>query len=259
MSDTNKFISALQLEDPVTRLEARAPRATVFAAASMRAAVAADTDKPQGYVDLGSTVSFVSGVSSDNQDDVLNSTLLAQLAANKKFDREKDTPNWYKFYADVLGNVGWVIQQFSFQKYQASGASFEVDKVVLQILGSIASGNDIAVVQQTLDALKALSGKNDQRFVIFDTSSQSQSAGNFQISLATESGGKVVMSLGAFHFATSQTTTRFLWSSFSTSNSQIYQGGQTVTLNSSAYGKVRQQVIDRLGDNAKKFIANLDI
>src|SRR5216683_1057876 len=58
-------------------------------------------DQPSAYVNAGSVVSFVSGVSSRNQTDVLNTTLLAQLAANKKFDREIDTVNWYKFYRSV--------------------------------------------------------------------------------------------------------------------------------------------------------------
>lgn len=42
----------------------------------------------------------------------MNSTLLAQLAANKKFDRETDTANWYSEYANVLETVGWVVTSF---------------------------------------------------------------------------------------------------------------------------------------------------
>jgi hypothetical protein len=33
--------------------------------------------------------------------------LLAQLAANHRFDREKDTLNWYEAYRTVLRGVGW--------------------------------------------------------------------------------------------------------------------------------------------------------
>ena len=38
-----------------------------------------------------------------------------------------------------------------------------------------------------------------------------------------------------------------------------YQGGQTCDLNSEIYAKVRQQVVDKLGDNAFKFIDELEI
>lgn len=257
MSDIHQFIASLDLPD-VESNQRMQRSAMAVAASEPRPGLAVDPDKPQGYVDAGSTISFVAGVSPESQDDVLNSTLLAQLAANKKYDREKDTQNWYRFYTDTLGQVGWVIQNFSFMKYQASGSSFLVDKVVLGILGAIASGNEIAIVQQTLNALKSLSN-NDNRLVLFDTQSSSQSAGNFQISTANETDGQVAMKLGAFYFSTSQSTTRFLWATFSNSNSSIYQGAQTVTLNGSAYSKVRQQIIDKLGDRARQFVANLDI
>jgi hypothetical protein len=99
--------------------------------------------------------------------------LLAQLAANKKYDREKETENWYKFYRSVLENVGWVVGSFEFQKSKVSGASASIDKVVLELLATIAIGNDIAILTKTLNAAKELANKNDSRIALFDSSSQS--------------------------------------------------------------------------------------
>ena len=64
--------------------------------------------KEQGFVDCGSLVSFTENLSEQNKEDVLNSTLLAQLAANKKYDRKTQHDEWYTFYMKVLENVGWV-------------------------------------------------------------------------------------------------------------------------------------------------------
>jgi hypothetical protein len=61
-------------------------------------------------VDAASLVTFIDGVSGQQNEDVLNSTLLAQLAANRKHHRERDTPGWYDFYCTVLEQVGWVSQ-----------------------------------------------------------------------------------------------------------------------------------------------------
>jgi len=56
-------------------------------------------DNPRtAFIDGGSAVSFVAGVTSLSQRDALNSCLLAQLAANKQYNRENDTVNWYNFY-----------------------------------------------------------------------------------------------------------------------------------------------------------------
>ena len=98
---------------------------------------AATNGARSGYVNDGSLVSFVAGVDKQFQEDVLNSTLLAQLAANKKFDREQDSRNWYTFYKTVLENVGWTLQGFGFTQFNVSGGSFSCDKAVLEILTAI--------------------------------------------------------------------------------------------------------------------------
>ncbi|NJN74880.1 MAG: hypothetical protein HC799_19910 [Limnothrix sp. RL_2_0] len=128
-----------QLQAYVQSLELAAPDASLQDIHLSGFSLLQDKDKETGYVNAGSLVSFVAGVSTEHQNDVLNSTLLAQLAANKKFDREKDTEQWYKFYREVLENVGWVIQEFDFQRYAPSGATFEMNKVVLDILAAIAT------------------------------------------------------------------------------------------------------------------------
>jgi hypothetical protein len=107
----------------------------------------ADPRQPSGFIDNGSLVSFLAGVDRQSQADVLNSMLLAQLAANKKFDREADTVGWYGFYHDVLENLGWVVQQFAFSKYDVAGSTVTVDKVVREVLAAIATENGAAVVK----------------------------------------------------------------------------------------------------------------
>jgi hypothetical protein len=220
--------------------------------------VQATADQKAGFVDDGGLVSFVAEVGSQVREDVLNSTLLASLAANKKFDRFKDTENWYKFYVDVLMNVGWVLQSLEFSEYDPHGATFEVDKVVFELLAAIASENQIAVAIETMEALKALEG-NDGRVVLFSTASTSLGNGSFQISPVTETNGATAMGLGAFYFTSTQSTTRFLWFQYDSSDIHLFKAVQAVTLDQEIYDKVRQTVIDKLGNNAKTFIGDLDV
>ena len=99
-------------EEYILGLELAVPNAALMALVPKELSLR--DDKPAAFVDGGSTVSFISGIPVLRQKDVLNATLLAQLAANKKYDREKETEQWYGFYRDVLENIGWVIQSFSF-------------------------------------------------------------------------------------------------------------------------------------------------
>jgi hypothetical protein len=86
--DLSAYIAALELDD--SRLPNTAPHPVRF-----------DTTD-SGYVDAGSLISFVAGVSAENRADILNSTLLAQLAANKQYNREQQTQEWYGMYREVL-------------------------------------------------------------------------------------------------------------------------------------------------------------
>ena len=82
-------------------------------------------------VDAGSLVTFSGGVTEQNQADVKNSCL---LAANKEYDREKQTEQWYRFYAEVLENVGWVIQEFQFSRITSKKGDFEASAIMFEIL-----------------------------------------------------------------------------------------------------------------------------
>ena len=214
--------------------------------------------EPGAFVDAGSLVAFGPGVSAQHKADVLNSTLLAQLAANKKFNRETQTEEWYRFYQEVFGKVGWVLRGFEFTLYEASGAEFTADKVILEILKAIATGNDLAVVAATMEALNSL-GNDSPTVKVFETNSHTASSGNFQISVAAENDGIVGMKLGAFYFMTTQTVTRVLWFRFQSSSTKFYKGNQVAALDEEVYAKVRQTVVEKLGDAAKKLVADLEI
>jgi hypothetical protein len=245
--DRITFIKELQIDSPPPQLKKLAMKR-----AKPR------TDDKSASVDAGSLISFVAGVSSQNKEDILNSCLLAQLASNKQFDRWKQTDDWYKFYVEVLGKVGWVMQEFKFTRSQISGTTVKVYEVLLKLLASIATQNQIAVVMETLDALKALKDE-DGKLVLFDTQSQDMGKGNFQIGVVSEANNTVAMTNAAFHFSSTETVTRFLWFQYATAKTSIFQAAQTQTLNGQVYNKVRQAVLDKLGTSAETYVGDLEI
>lgn len=248
-----KFVSGLELASPeglkLPRLAVRpVPLAEV------------DPNKPSANVVASSTVSFVAGVSKQHREDVLNSTLLADLAASKKFNREDDIENWYQFYGTVLENVGWVVSDFNFDRFQASGSTFTVDKVVLDLIQSIATEDEISVITSTINALKALDD-GDGRLVLYETQTHSDNKGNFRANAVSESDSDhiAVMKIGAYHFSCQDRVTRILWFSFPNSRTEFYQGAQTVNLDDGVYAQVRQAIKAKLGNNAVDFVKDLDI
>lgn len=101
--------------------------------------------------------------------------------------------------------------------------------------------------------------KNDSRIALFDSSSQSSTLGNFQVGLASEAGDVVSMRIGSLYFNKSKQVKNILFFTFSNSSSTIYKGSQVISLNKEVYGQVREQIVGKLGDKAKQFIADLDI
>ena len=218
----------------------------------------AETDKDSAYVTSGGIVSFVAGLRLQQKEDVLNSTLLAQLAANKAFKREEQTREWYGKYHEVLENIGWVISAFDFTKFQATGSKFSIESAVTQLVAAIASQSALLVTQAAMADIKAISS-GSKAFAIWDKSTHNTSNGNFQISPCVSSDDNVAMALAAFHFSAETVDSQFLWFSYSSSSVNLYKGGQVVVLNEQIYAKVREEIVKKLGDRATLYVANLEI
>ncbi|MFI0743079.1 hypothetical protein ACH4PU_34150 [Streptomyces sp. NPDC021100] len=217
-------------------------------------------DKPSANVDAGSLVSFVSGVSGQAREDTLNSTLLAQLAADVKFKRESDTRDWYDYYKWVLGNIFWTIQSFSFETFGSGTKTFKMDEVIIKVLESLLTDNEKALLEATIQSLKALAD-DDRRVTIFNQESVKSTKGNFQAAVAKDDKNDVVLRIGAFYFTTNTEVTRLLWAEFTSSETSLYKGTQEMVLNraSSGYPQVRDQIVKKLGTRAKQFVDDLDI
>ncbi len=236
-----KFIEELELDIPKIEKE-----------------IEITSENPTAAVDAGSLQSFVAYLDSQGKSDVLNSTLLAQLAANKKFNREEKPEEWYKFYSNVLENVGWVLQAFDFNKYNASSASFETSKMILDVVAALCTGNELLIVRSTIKALNDLK-TDDKRVKLFEQTSHTLKKGNFQIAVCSQENKQITMKIGCFYFSTAENVVRVLWHKFESGKTDMYQGAQVITLNTDTYSHVRDSVIKKLGNNAAKFIDELEI
>ena len=224
---------------------------------NLRRSALAATDGASAYVNNGSTVSFISGVPKQSQQDVLDSVLLAQLAASYEFDREKATEQWYRKYVEVLENLGWIIESFAFERGKSSGTTVRLDKTALKIIAAVASDNELDVLTTALEALEG-SDPNSKQSTIFDTNGSVGEAGNFQLGSASlDHTGNVQMALGAFYFKATEHKTRFLFFTWKTTDINVYVGAQKVLLNEKIYAEIREAVIKKLGGQQEKYIDSL--
>ena len=217
-------------------------------------------EKEQSFVDGGALVSFTERLSEPHREDVLNGTLLAQLAADAVADRTKHMDAWYKKYVEVLSHIGWVIQSFSFQQYKMQGESFTISKASLNILKDVLTAEEFNLIERTIDSLQ--DDDNQHWWHVFRKESSDSSDGNFQICpCQQDSSGQVIMTLGAFYFqaSASKSDKNWFWSNYSASQMHFFHSTQTCTLNEDVYGRVRYKIRHMLGKSISDYLGGLKL
>lgn len=214
-------------------------------------------DSPSAKVIAGSIASFTSKLSGQQLEDVQNSTLLAQLAANKKFPDEEDIVDWYKFYRHVLSQLGWIMQDLGFDKYKSQQASFKLSQVTLELLSAMVGEEEqlLTVVKYTLESL----AESPHGQALFKVNSASGQNGRFQILPCTVTNGQVSLAFIGAYFKASQVSDDFFFFSYESQDISLHKAAQVFTLNEAVYGEVRQTVMNKLGRHARKFIDDLQL
>lgn len=223
-----------------------------------------EDNKNSAVVDAGSLISFTDRLTGLQKEDVQNSTLLAQLAANtdvkkKGGTRESMVNAWYDKYVDVLNNVGWIVTGFAMHDYKTKDDSFTLDKAVLDIAEAVASGNELKMMSATMGSLGALADESGQ-MTLFNKSASQEGDSNFQIAPCdVGNDGSVIMILTGTAATSKITSTRFLWIKRDTKETSVHASANKVVLNEKVYGNVRDDVNKKLGGHAVDYVRNLDI
>jgi hypothetical protein len=247
--DPKSYVAALQLSLPE-----KAYRSTVRGVAPEPES----TDEDKAYLDNKSIVSFVAGVSPENRQDILDSTLLAQLAAGHLYPDPKDLKQWYEKYTEVLRNIGWSIEANEFSEVASSGSLFDMKNVILSIISAAFGGNYIAIVTKVLDAMKELSD-SDNKIVAFEKNTHSLGKGTFQMAIVEEINNAVALRMAGFIISTSNVVKRILFFSSKDEQSTVSSNLMACSLNKEVYATVRNTVKQKLGDKTQQYIAEIVI
>lgn len=224
---------------------------------------AADFDfqkaKDQALVVGSDIVSFVRGVTEERRNDIVNSSLLAQLVATKKVGRQGEILAWYDAYFEVLGNIGWVIQERQFAKHVETSVNLEAHKAILAVATTLLGPGATAlqVVKSTLDALESMG--NDSPFItLFNRESQNAKTARFQISLAEEeANGRFMVSLMAFALTASAKLTQVLFFRFRKNDVTLRHASGKVTINTNVLASVREPLSEKVLAFTREYVMKL--
>ena len=128
----------------------------------------------------------------------------------------------------------------------------------MNLLSTICSPTALALISRAIEAYRKLA-QSDFRVKLFESSSHSSENGNFQVGHVRCDGGDVALTNEAAHFSSESRVTNLLFTKFSSSKIRLYTSDLRFVLSEDIYAQVREQVIKKLGNHAKEFIADLDI
>jgi hypothetical protein len=213
----------------------------------------------QSFMTDKSIVSFVAGVNASTRADILNSLLLAQLAANKQVPDPDQVLDWYKAYIGVLSRLGgWVVEAKGSDAFKLDGTLVEVQAAIISLLTKAFGQDYIDIIKDTLDAISKLSS-GDGRIEAFDKNTRGNKQGVFQMGMAVETNGAVVLQLGSFMIETSDKTTTILFVKFDKNSTLVDYFTHKATFANASYGAIRDQVVAKLGLKASQYVDEIEI
>src|ERR1700682_436711 len=193
-----------------------------------------DEKNNQAMVVGSDIVSFVAGITPELREAIVNCSLLAQLAANRRVPTREDIRSWYEVYFDTLTHLGWATQERGFSEHRESGNDFEAHQAILAIAAVILgpAATALAVVQTTLNAMKSMS--DGPWMTIFNRESQTAKAARFQVTVAEpRTKGGAMISLMAFELEAKRALTQVLFFKFRSTDVTLRHASGRVTVDTS--------------------------
>lgn len=218
-----------------------------------------DKIKNQAMIVGSDIVSFVKGVTPERREDIVSSSLLAQLVAKKQVGDPTRIYDWYNTYFDVLTNIGWAIQDRAFNTYIETSENFEAHEAILKVAASLlgASATTLVVIKATLDALQSMS-ENSPWITLFGRESQSANAARFQVTLAEQGeDDQFLVSMIAFGLEAKSDLTQVLFFKFRSNEISLKHFAGKVTIDSYVLSSVREQIRNKIAGFTKDYLKAL--
>jgi hypothetical protein len=212
---------------------------------------------------VGSQVTeFGAGVDPAQRKDIVNSFLVAQLAANSFITNVGGgASEWYERFFYVLANSGWNVDRSAQSTRDSSGAPEEIHRMVVPIL-TAALGNAVAAASAVVGVLNGLAASAAQRpwIALFQRESQRASANLFQIGhVAGGAGAPPSATLSNFELTAQQSVTQVLFFRFSSTQATLKYSTATLSMNVPVFETVKPLVAERLREHLDAFIAAVDV
>jgi hypothetical protein len=202
-------------------------------------------------------IAFRANLSGVNRTDAQNAYLYASLVANKRYPLDSQGVEWYTLFREVMTNAGWAPTSKYFSDMQVGGTSVRMDKLVLEILGSVIAGVAVPGPATALmlkvagDAIAALQ-KRDTALTLYERNLLQHGVCGVTAGACTEINGVTVFAIGAVRFKRKNTSTKVMFVDVDIRNVDLYRGEATFEKNDMIAEAARDVIARKLIDHTAK-------
>lgn len=201
-------------------------------------------------VNSGALLSFDASLSEQACEDISNSLLFCQLAADKNFDRTTDAQDWKSSFVATLAIMGWIVQGTS------NASSTSRDTVDWRALATSPMSSSAArLANEAIGACSDLPA-GAEAILIWNEAAVGLASALFIVAASPAAGDSIALDLSLCGFQTAAPDEGFLqWGL----EYRIDGTFLSLTLNETLYAKIRQTIIDKLGDRPRYLVADIDL
>lgn len=209
----------------------------------------------------GNLLACGAGMSAQNRHDVKNAFHFATLVADKAFDAEKQSREWYDKFVDVMRDLGFTVPRRSFELETSAELTVTVGAVAVRAIGAVGSavlgGTKLGALAKTaFDTLTTV--EKDAK--IIDHKRKNKARGMVGMAACIETGNNdVVMVVSCIQASAPQLDDDILGIQWKLDRTRYYAGTAVLTLNNLVYDKVRETVENKLGVRSVENVLQYDI
>ncbi|QXH50956.1 hypothetical protein KSS94_23955 [Pseudomonas fakonensis] len=209
----------------------------------------------------GNLLACGAGMSSQSRHDVKNAYHFATLVADKAFDAETQSREWYDQFIDVMRDLGFTIPRRSYELETSAELSVTVGAVAVRTIGVVGNallgGTTLGkLAKSAFDKLTTV--EDDARVIEHKRKNKARGMVGLAACIETEN-NDVVMVVSCIKAHAPKFNGDVLGIQWALDKSEYYAGTAVLTLNNFVYDKVRETVENKLGVRSVENVLQYDI
>ncbi|MGV8902471.1 MAG: hypothetical protein ACOH2O_09650 [Pseudomonas sp.] len=206
---------------------------------------------------IGSSLtSFYSGMSEQERQDIKDCLLYAELYASEKFDRQQLWTSWMNRYQRGLLKLGFTLTGFIVENPIQIESARDFDRVTFDAMSKVGSAHLAELAHTSFSAMKS----SEHAKVFLDSWFSTGRSESFQVVPCENlpSGELQVLVCGLNMTSRTVVEGPFFWNNINSEMTVRINGG-SFAFNSTTYAEHRARVRTELGDQAKRYITEIEL